>query len=269
MPSFSEVMDQAVLSDSSPSASSLSFQIGDDWLQGRTVYGGMQAAIAVKAMRRLANPAAPLRSLQVTFVGPVGGGEVSAQATLLRQGKSTGHVQATIIQEGTLRLIAVGIFAVDRQSEASHDPVMPSIPVSLADASSVPFAPGKKPMFLQHFDSRIAEGAPLFSGAESLVARMYARHVDQAVCSDAHLAALADLPPPVAAMQLTKPAPNSSMNWQLEFFRTPEQLADVQWYRMDAEVAAAGNGYTYQNCNIWTEDGKLAMLSRQCMAVFG
>ncbi|MCW8195272.1 thioesterase family protein [Proteobacteria bacterium 005FR1] len=264
MPTFSEVMDQAVLSDSS-----LSLNIGDDWLQGRTVYGGMQAAIAVKAMRLLADPAAPLRSLQVTFVGPVGGGEVSAQATLLRQGKSTGHVQATIIQEGTLRLIAVGIFAVDRQSQAFHAPAMPAIPVSLEDASAIPFAPGKRPPFLQHFESRIAEGAPLYSGAKTLVARMYAKHIDQGPCSDEHLAALADLPPPVAAMQLTEPAPGSSMNWQLDFIRTPAQLADNQWYRMDADVAAAGNGYSYQNCSIWTEDGQLAMLSRQCMAVFG
>jgi acyl-CoA thioesterase len=264
MPSFSEIMDQAVLSDSS-----LSLNVGDDWLQGRTVYGGMQAAVAVKAMRILADPAAPLRSLQVTFIGPVGGGEVTAKATLLRQGKSTGHVQATISQEGTVRLIAIGIFAAGRESEAAQDPTMPAIPVSRADATAVTFVSGERPPFLQHFDSRIAEGAPLYSGSPQLTARMYARHRDEKTCSDEHLTCLADLPPPVAAMQLTRPAPGSSMNWQLDFVRTPAQLQGTEWYRMDADVAAAGKGYSWQNCSIWTEDGKLAMLSRQCMAVFG
>jgi acyl-CoA thioesterase len=264
MPSFTETMDQAVHSDSS-----ISLTITDDWLQGRTVYGGMQAAIAVRAMRLLADSAAPLRSLQVTFVGPVGGGEVTADATLLRQGKSAGHVQATVIQDGKLRLIAVGIFATDRQSEAFRDPQMPATPVALADAQAIPFVTGERPPFLQHFESRIAEGAALYSGAERLVSKIYARHRNESLCTDEHLTALADLPPPVAAMQLTKPAPGSSMNWQLDFVRTPAELAGNEWYRMDADVAAAGNGYSWQNCSIWTEDGRLAMLSRQCMAVFG
>lgn len=264
MPSFSQLMDQAVLS-----GSSISFDITDDWLQGRTVYGGMQAALAVKAMRLLADPLAPLRSLQVTFIGPIGGGEVTTDATLLRQGKSAGHVQATIVQDGKLRLIAVGIFAIDRQSEAHSDPEMPATAVGLTDAQPVPFLAGERPSFLQHFESRIAEGAALYSGTERLISKIYARHRDESPCSDEYLTALADLPPPVAAMQLTKPAPGSSMNWQLDFVRTPAQLAGNAWFRMDAEVAAAVNGYSWQNCSIWSEDGKLAMLSRQCMAVFG
>ena len=44
--------------------------VPDDWLQGRTLFGGLQAVIGLAAMRSLvAEP--PLRSLQVTFLGPV------------------------------------------------------------------------------------------------------------------------------------------------------------------------------------------------------
>ncbi len=62
--------------------------VPEDWTQGRTLFGGLQAAIGLKAMRSLV-PEAPLRSLQVTFVGPVPGGEVRASARVIRSGKST------------------------------------------------------------------------------------------------------------------------------------------------------------------------------------
>ena len=43
--------------------------VPEDWLQGRTLFGGLQAVVGLAAMRTLA-PAAPLRSLQVTFLAP-------------------------------------------------------------------------------------------------------------------------------------------------------------------------------------------------------
>ena len=49
--------------------------VPDDWLQGRTLFGGLQVAIALAAMRTVA-PAAPLRTLQATFLSPVPGGPV-------------------------------------------------------------------------------------------------------------------------------------------------------------------------------------------------
>src|SRR6188508_1050232 len=70
--------------------------VPEDWLQGRTLFGGLQAVVALAAMRSLA-PDAPLRSLQVTFLAPVPGGPVQARARILRSGKSTTHVEAKIV----------------------------------------------------------------------------------------------------------------------------------------------------------------------------
>ena len=52
--------------------------VPDDWLQGRTLFGGLQAVVGLAAMRSLA-PDAPLRSLQMTFLAPVPGGPVRAR----------------------------------------------------------------------------------------------------------------------------------------------------------------------------------------------
>src|SRR5689334_5847751 len=79
--------------------------VPDDWLQGRTLFGGLQAIIGLAAMRTVAPPV-PLRSLQVTFLAPVPGGPVRAVANVLRSGKSTTHVEARIVDgDNTLALM--------------------------------------------------------------------------------------------------------------------------------------------------------------------
>ncbi|MBK6638597.1 MAG: thioesterase family protein [Rhodocyclaceae bacterium] len=48
-----------------------SLELSPDWLQGRTAYGGWQAALGLRAMERVRGDAVPLRSLQVNFIAPV------------------------------------------------------------------------------------------------------------------------------------------------------------------------------------------------------
>lgn len=255
-------MDSAKLS-----TDSISLDVDESWSQGRTIYGGMQAAIAVKAMRQHLDQDLPLRSLQVTFIGPVLTGSVAASASVLRQGKSASHARAEIIQHDEVRLLAVGIFGRDRESEASCDPRMQPV-LSPEYAKEMP-KHADRPAFFNHFDCRVIEGAPLFSGTKEACSKIYTRHSDDSGCSYEHLIALADIAPPVAFMQLTKPAPGSSMNWQLDFVRTPEQVNGTEWFRVDSEMVACDQGYSWQNSSIWTDRGELVMLSRQCMAVFG
>jgi acyl-CoA thioesterase len=43
--------------------------VPEDWMQGRTTYGGLTAALCLKAALPLAGDR-PLRSAQIAFVGP-------------------------------------------------------------------------------------------------------------------------------------------------------------------------------------------------------
>ena len=60
----------------------------DDWRQGRTLYGGLTAALCVDAALRANPDLPPLRSAQFTFAGPANGA-VRSTPTVLRRGKST------------------------------------------------------------------------------------------------------------------------------------------------------------------------------------
>ena len=44
----------------------------DDWMQGRAGYGGLIGALVLKAMRARVPVERKVRSLLITFVGPVG-----------------------------------------------------------------------------------------------------------------------------------------------------------------------------------------------------
>src|SRR5689334_20149835 len=105
------------------------FDVSADWMQGRSVFGGLQVAIALEAMRTCA-PKAPLRTLQATFIAPVPEGPVQARARVIRQGKSATHVEARIEGEKEALAIVVGVFGSPRPSKAERVPVLPHLDTS-------------------------------------------------------------------------------------------------------------------------------------------
>ncbi|MEK7264701.1 MAG: acyl-CoA thioesterase domain-containing protein, partial [Pseudomonadota bacterium] len=48
-------------------------RVAENWLQGRTIYGGMTAALCLEGALRTFPDLPPLRSAQISFVGPAEG----------------------------------------------------------------------------------------------------------------------------------------------------------------------------------------------------
>lgn len=88
---FSKVM-QSVVRDGDEWRATVT----EDWLQGRSAFGGIQAAIGIRAMRARVPSDMPLRTLQVTFLAPVPAGQVTVRTTCLRMGRSAIHVEASL-----------------------------------------------------------------------------------------------------------------------------------------------------------------------------
>ncbi len=239
--------------------------IPQDWLQGRSAYGGLQAALALQAMRALV-PAIPLRGLQVTFVAPVPPGAVQVRAQVLRSGKTTTQVEARLMEGNQTLCLAVGLFGVTRASKIR---VRPAAPTYLADPARPPPPSAALPVCMQHFDHRWVRGALPDSGASSPDAMIQIGLKVASHTSELHLVALADAPPPMARALLTEPAPGSSMNWMLDFLAESYDHLPMQDWRFDIHISSAADGYTHQTATIWAPDGSPAMLSRQIMAVFG
>ncbi|MDB4944017.1 MAG: acyl-CoA thioesterase [Labilithrix sp.] len=243
--------------------------VTDDWLQGRSVFGGLQATIALAAMRSLVPAAMPLRSLQVTFVAPVPSGAVTARASILRAGKNVTHVEARIAgSDGATQCLVVGIFGASRASAVIKRPVQPSF-TSSDEPIELRYMPGLTPAFMQHMKMRWLRGPLPFTGASVADSIVEVGLLEAGPASELVLPILADAIPPLALAMLSAPSFGSSMIWMLELLDEGWERHGVQGWRVDADVTAARDGYTSQNVMLWAPDGSPAMLSRQNMVVFG
>ena len=104
------------------------YTITDDWLQGRTTYGGLSAALCLAATLAQHGDLPPLRSAQIAFIGPAAG-EVHIRSRILRRGKSVAFVEADLCQGEALATRALFAFGAPRESvmSLSHFP-MPDVP---------------------------------------------------------------------------------------------------------------------------------------------
>ncbi len=246
-------------------AGALAFDVSDDWLQGRSLFGGLQVALALQAMRRLES-AAPLRTVQATFVAPIPAGRVEVQARVLRTGKSATHVEARIGDA----LLVVGVFGSARSSAVRVEPRRAAPAAGDDEGLVLPFIPGVTPDFTQHFAARWVRGSPPFTqSTETDHSVAVAMRDDAAGASDAHLVAIADFIPPIGLSHLTGPAPGSTLTWMLEVLRDRLGEQPLHGWTVDARLRSARDGYTSQSVEIWAPDGALAAVSQQSMLVFG
>lgn len=245
-----------------------SLHIPADWMQGRTTYGGLSAALALKAARPLAS-GVPLRSAQIAFVGPVGG-DVKIKATVLRQGKSASFVSADIIApDSSIATRATFIFGTQRENAQTLAPrvPMPKVPPPGDIPSLMPKGVG--PSFIHNFDVLLAKGGAPFSGSGSGENHLWLRHADRRVKDSATaLLALGDAPPPAAMSMYTTPLKISSMNWSIDVL-TDTFETDDNWWLSRATAQTLSDGYSAQAMAMWNTRGEPVMLSRQTIAVFG
>ncbi len=254
---------------------SVRFAVTEDWLQGRTCYGGLISALAVVAMRDRAGAAwsadVGLRALQTCFVGPVNPGEVDIHATVLRQGRNLCQVQAQVQQQGQVAAVLLGVFGADRASALR--PRLPQRPAPRHEADALPAPPPRPhgaPAFLEHFELRWAEGAVPFSGGAGYTSCIHMRlNPDEAasVSTELQTVLLADLSPTPVIGQLTRPGANSSVTWALEL-RPVEPGPPEGWWRADNESLSVDGGYVNQSARLWAPGGQLAAYGYQVVAVF-
>jgi hypothetical protein len=98
-----------ILTTMTPSDGGFRAAIPNDWLQGRTAYGGLSSALALHAAQGIESDLPPLRSAQVSFIGPLAG-EVTVTATKLRRGRNAAFIQSDIVSEAGLGYRATFVF---------------------------------------------------------------------------------------------------------------------------------------------------------------
>ncbi|MCM5678100.1 thioesterase family protein [Schlegelella sp. S2-27] len=259
-----------------PDQAVVRFDISDDWLQGRTTFGGLIAACAVQAMRDVAGSAwdghVALLALQTSFVGPVGLGTMDVSVQVLREGRNLRQLQATATQQGQTAAVLLAVFGVQRTTALPPlEPAQPEVERRAADLPALPFLPGVTPNFTQHLDFRWAEGQPPFTGGDFWHSRIHVRLKDPQPAAHELLAVmLADAAPTPALTRLAQRGPASSVTWALEL-AVPDATDDdcSGFWRIDKDTRAAAGGYVNETTRLWTPGGRLAAHGYQVVAVYG
>jgi len=251
----------AIIAALEPAGDGWRGEIPAGWLQGRTSYGGLSTALALHAAMRSDVDLPPLRSAQVSFVGPLSGA-VTIRAERLRRGRNAAFVQADVIGEAGLGLRATFVFMGAIASRLAHaEGRAPDFPCPAPDdrtwrgRADIPFT--------QNFD--MVDRREGLGPAEWLRwCRLAERGgVDPVV----ELIAVADCLPPAALKLVGGPAPVSSVTWLLNLL-TPAPATTRGWWLLHAHADHARDGCSSQTMRIWNADGVPIAEQMQSVAIF-
>lgn len=259
--SFQHLMDGLAANDGKKVA------ITAGWAQGRALYGGLVAALAAEPMAMALEHPRPIRSLLGNFVAPAPEGELEVRTEILREGRAVVQTRADVVADGQVCFAASAAFGDDRPATA----VPADFPFDPAPRNSVPpMQSGVRPLpgFLDNFEIHWTGGGVPMSNSKDRKTGMWVRHrSDMSAYPIAKIVGIADMPPPVIMSHFDKPVRASSMSWSLEFLVPPETVKS-DWFYLDFTLDAAAGGYSQQSGLIFSEDGTLLAMSRQCMVYF-
>jgi len=238
-----------------------------DWLQGRTAYGGLSAALCLEATLRAFADLPPLRSAQFAFVGPATG-DLRITPRILRQGKSA--VFAGVDLEGEAGLAVRATFCFGAGRDLPHEygrHAMPTTPDRDSCPSYYTWSP--KPNFMSHFEGRLAAGGAVLSGSPSPDMLVWLRHRDAAASGNlVSLMALADALPPASFALFTEGVPISTMTWAVDMLDAHPE-SETGWWLVHSAAETIHEGYSAQTAVIWHPSGRPVMAARQNVAIFG
>lgn len=232
--------------------------LGEDWLQGRTAYGGISAALALAAVKQAYPDLPPLRSAQIAFVGPLSGA-VRATPAQLRRGKNSAFVSCDVISDDGVGLRALFLFMASRESAIAHldlDPPSVGIPEDdIIDPARLPQG------FLTNF---VLSGMSKIPGTAQRWVQLRERVM---LDVETELVVIADALPPAAMTLIRDWGPISTTTWQLNMVTDAPATRDG-WWLLEAKTLHAGHGSSSQTMTIWNRDGAPIATATQSVALF-
>ncbi len=234
------------------------------WMQGRTMYGGAAASIALAAAGRTFPDLPPLRAAHVGFVAPVGE-QLEAEAVMLRQGRSVAQVETSLYCDGGLVQRSLWLFGSGRRGNGA-------VPARRAEGLIAPEdAPpltsnDMAPAFTARMEMRRADPA---GGSPRGTIRRWVRLKDRSgLDTMAELIGIGDGLPPGSARAMERAGPISSITWGLTILGDAPTTRDG-WWLIETASNHMADGFSSETLRLWNSEGMEVMHGLQSVAVFG
>lgn len=246
-------------------------QLGDGRFRGRTTapynnmvgpFGGVTAAILVRAIElhpdRLGDPV----SLTVNFAGPVAEGPFDIHARPVRTNRSNQHWYLELSQDGTIATTATAVFGTRRETWDDIESAPPVVP----SADEVERA--GLPDFIawaQNYEMRFHAGALDETGSADSVATLWVRDSPPRPLDHVALTSMTDIFYPRVFQRRGQYLPAGTISLTIHYFATAEDLAA----HGDAHVLATAHarrfhrGYFDQSAELWSAGGDLLATGHQ------
>ena len=250
------------------------WHLPEGWTQGRGAWGGLLVGTAVRAAQaadlRPGEQTSPreVREVSVDMLGPVPAGTVPMRVTALRQGSGTSAWRVEFLGDGEVLASASVVLGQARASDipSSRD-VRLTMPESSPwrDAPLVPLGPPMAPVFTQHLEFRPLSGFP-YQGSGSDVTCWVRFPGNEAW--DASLAlGLVDALWPAVITTFSEMRPVATLTFAASLLVDPSTLDPTEPLLHHGRLIAARDGYATETRELWTPDGRLAVLNTQVMAI--
>lgn len=239
------------------------------WMQGRASFGGIVAAVGLRALRVACGDGRKPRSIHTSFFGPLGPQPARVTAQIVRRGRFVTHGRAELWQGDALQAQVTATFADDRDSAVVVAPPSRPLRPGPEGVTEMPYIEGMMPAFTRAFAFRWTDGRMPFSGAKEAGLGGWCRYrAEPGADPYVALVGLLDAwPSPVIAM-FERPGPASSVTWSSMFFDVPAVIDAEQWWWYGSEAVAAGHGYAGFRASLYAPGGQLAATAEQLVAVF-
>jgi acyl-CoA thioesterase-2 len=255
-----------------------SAELPADWRGPFSMYGGVLAAVALRAAGRTAGVGQPA-SYACHYLGPVQPGRVELRATPLRRTRRMESLRVSLAQDGQLALEALALFVAPGEGFAHDFAPMPSVPgpEQLRDRLEIwTRDEGRPPFGIWHqLESRYIDWIPPRerSGGR-FVARCWCRARQTAPFEGAlgdavRAVALLDgmFHDPLYTAQGGDPAelPYGAPTVDLlaHFHRS---APESEWLLCESTSEIAAGGLVSGGARLWSRDGRLLVSARSAMA---
>ncbi len=226
-------------------------------------FGGLMAALTVKAARELLGVTAPLRTLTVQFLAGAKFDRVRFTAESLRGGRSTHFAEVRGGQAERTAVVAGLTFGRDGPGPdvRPQRAVTPARP--LADIESVDLNPGFAPWFTRWVEYRFAEDFKGFGEHDEPVVKVWLRLKDRKPLDELRLAFLLDAVFPNYFM-VAGPSISTTVDLRYDLFDPlPPDLSPDGWAYFEFRSNDVNGGWAVEDGVALAPDGTPIAAARQ------
>ncbi|BCI53643.1 acyl-CoA thioesterase [Mycolicibacterium litorale] len=236
-----------------------------DWANMVGPFGGMTAALLLRAVEEHPERIGEPTALTVNFAAPVADGPFDIAANAVRTNRTTQHWLVELSQNGAVTTNATAVFGIRRETWENTEQAPPRAPAPAHVAES-----GLPDMiaWARNYEMRYVEGAVPGVGAEpesSSVTTLWARDRHGRAVDFAALTAMSDIFYPRVFLRRGAMSPAGTISLTTYFHADGAQLAAVgdDYVLATARAHRFSRGYFDQSAELWSYSGELLVTTHQ------